>query len=399
MTRMKESTTALLALSEIREKVNTFAEDGASEDLDRLKKESIEFEGKYRAAVTAEENGEERRSQGSEHREYLGLLSGASLGKMISAVASGRQVDGAESELLRHHNLPGNAIPLAMLAAEPEKFAIATLTGDEPASTGEVLGTVFPQSVAQWCGVVGSTVPTGQRQVPVLTAGADASALAKAAPVTESAATFAITTLVPRRISASVRYAREDALTFGYLDDALRANLRNAIADEIDKVLLTRATNPKGLLAFGTAPTKNDASTTNISHALAGIFAGVDGKYASMASEVKLLLGPSTYSDLGVSIFDPGSGLLGQEKLSAICGGLRVSANVPTKDASTGEDAVIVKGMGRRNCVSALWDSIEIMILADPFTNAAKGEVILTASAFFDFAILDEGGFARLRFK
>ena len=391
------STTALIALSEHREKVNTFAEDGAPEELAKLKAESIDLEGKYRNAVTAEEKSEERTSQGSENREYLGLLSKASVGRIVHAAASNRQPDGAEAELQKFHGLQGNAVPLAMLAADPEKFAAATVTGDEPASAGEVLGIVFPQSVAAWCGVVGGMVPTGQRQVPVLSTGAAASTPTKGTSVTETTAAFEVTTLTPKRVSAAVRYDRADAATFEYMDSSLRMNLRNAISDKMDAEVLNRATDPKGLLTFGTDPTKNNGSTSNMSHALSTIFAGVDGKYASLASEIKLLLGTSTYADLGSSIFDTGSGALASEKLGQVCGGVRVSANVPTKDATDGDEALIVKGMGRRNCVSAMWDSVEIV--TDPYSDASKAEVILTAIAMFDFAILDEDGFTRIRFK
>ena len=391
---MKESTGLLLKLSEMREKVNTFAEDGKDEDLDALKKESIELEGKYRASVTSEEKGEERTTQGSEGREYSQLVRKASLGRIVHAAASNRQLDGAEAELQKFHGLQPNAIPLAMLAEDAVEFAVATVTGDEPAVAGEVLGKVFPQSVAQWCGVVGGMVESGQRQVPVLSTGATASALAKGAALTESTAAFVVKTLTPKRISAAVRYAREDAATFEYLDDSLRMNLRNAISDKMDAEVLTRA--GEGLLDFGSDPTQNGSSVSSTSHALMGIFAGVDGKYASMASEIKLLLGTSTYSELGQAIFDAGSGALASEKLGQVCGGLRVSANVPAK-ASTGEDALIVKGVGRRNCVSAMWDSIEIVM--DPFSSADKAEIVLTAIAMFDFALLDESGFTRLRFK
>ena len=392
---MKESTGLLVKLSEQREKVNTFAEDGAAEELDKLKKESIDLEGKYRAAVAAEEKGEERaETGGSESREYLGLLGKASVGRIVHAAASNRQLDGAEAELLKHHDLPSNSIPLAMLAEDAEKFAVATVTGDEPGVAGEVLGIVFPQSVAQWCGVVGSTVPTGQRQVPVLSTGATASALAKGAALTESTAAFVVKTLTPKRLSASVRYAREDVVTFSYLDDSLRMNLRNAISDKMDAEVLTRA--GEGLLDFGTDPTQNGSSVSSTSHALSGIFSAVDGKYASMASEIKLLLGTSTYSELGQAIFDTGSGALASEKLGQVCGGLRVSANVPAKTGD-GEDSLIIKGVGRRNCVSAAWNSIELLM--DPYTDTSKGEVVLTAIAMFDFAILDEAGFTRVRFK
>ena len=267
----------------------------------------------------------------------------ASVGKVVHAVASGRQVDGAEAELLKHHDLAGNQIPLAMLAAEPEKFAVATVGGDEPAVAAEVLGIVFPQSVAQWCGVVGSTVPTGQRQVPVLSTGATASALAKGAALTESTAAFVVKTLTPKRLSAAVRYAREDSSTFSYLDESLRMNLRNSISDKMDAEVLTRA--GEGLLDFGTDPTQNGSSVSSTSHALTGIFAGVDGKFASAASEIKLLLGTSTYSELGSSIFDTGSGALASQKLGQVCGGLRVSANVPAKTGD-GEDSLIIKGVG-----------------------------------------------------
>ena len=398
---MKESTGLLLKLSEQREKVNTFAEDGAPEELDKLKSESIALEAAYRAALTAEEKGTERTTQGSETREYATLLAAASVGRIVHAVASGRQLDGAEADLLQFHDLPGNAIPMAMLAPDlekPEKFAVATITGDEPASTDEVLGQIFPQAVSAWCGVVGGMVPSGTRQVPVLKTGATAQALAKAASVTESTASIVITTLTPKRISAAVRFAKEDQATFPFLEESLKSNLRDSLADQFDKVVLTRAAAPKGLLKFGTDPTKNGSSVTNISHALSAIFAGVQGKHASQASEVKLLLGAATYADLGRAIFDAGSGVLGGEKLNSISAGVRVSANVPAKE-STGEDALVVKGTGRRNAVSTMWDSVELEVLRNPYTDADKGEVILTAVAMFDYAILDEAGFTRVRFK
>ncbi len=392
---MKESTSLLVKLSEMREKINGF--EGEDADLDKLRTESMEMERKYRAAVESEEKSEERSETSSEGRELKGLLGKASVGKIVLAAMGQRQTDGAEKEVQEHFELPANAIPVGMLANEPEKFARATITGDEPSTTANILEILFPMAAATWCGVVGEMVATGERQHPVLTAGATAERVAQGSSVTEGTAAFGITTLKPKQILASLRYSREDAASVGYMDEALRMNLRDAIADLIDIQILTRSTDPKGLVAFGTDPTKNGNAVTNTTHALSSIYAGVDGKYAGMASEIRLLLGTSTYAAVGGVVFDTGSGMLGIEKLSAVSGGVRVSANVPTKDATNGEDAVVVKGMGRRNCVSAMWDSIEVIF--DPYSDASKAEIVLTAVAMHDFAILDEAGYTRVRFK
>ena len=161
------------------------------------------------------------------------------------------------------------------------------MTGDEPASTGEVLGIVFPQSVAAWCGVVGGMVPSGQRQIPVLS--------------------------VPER-NASRRWPRAPCRHGGdrglYGDDpdpkagecgcprydsertsatfdvhgrcAAGMNLREAISRQNgrrDSHPCDRAEGPAG--RSGPIRRRTRPQSANMSHALTAIFGAVDGKYAS----------------------------------------------------------------------------------------------------------------------
>ena len=77
-------------------------------------------------------------------------------------------------------------------------------------------------------------------------------------------------------------------------------------------------------------------------------------------------------------------------------GGIRVSGNVPGY-ASNRQDAVVIKGPARRNCVAALWNGVEIF--PDPYSRANEGEIRLYVVGLFDFAITREDGYKRYRFR
>ena len=220
--------------------------------------------------------------------------------------------------------------PLSLLETRAE----TAISGDNPNVARPVLGQLFPTSIAAFAGVAVETVPSGEAGYPVITTGATVEALAQGASGTESTGAITITTLVPKRLQASLRYQREDAARLSYLDASLRENLSMALAAKLDEQILNRAT--VGLLTFGSAPTVNGATVSNLTHALASIYGSVDGIFAQTASEVRLLLGDNTYPALGkelVSTLTVGNVTIGTsfslEKLNEISGGVRVSTHVP----------------------------------------------------------------------
>ena len=125
--------------------------------------------------------------------------------------------------------------------------------------------------------------------------------------------------------------SKENLLKYPMLEEAWRMEMNAAIADAIDKDILTLAA--KGLLTHGTNPT-NPADETTAAEYLAAIYAGVDGTYASGPSMVRLLVGGTIYQHMAGLLVNTGSAteLSVAEKVAAVSGGLFVPAmSLPTR--------------------------------------------------------------------
>ena len=118
-------------------------------------------------------------------------------------------------------------------------------------------------------------------------------------------------------------------------------------------------------------------------------------------SEIRLLVGAGAagvFQHMGKLALNTGSvtEMSVEEKLRMLLGGLRVNGNVPDYAANK-QDALIVKGMARRNAVAAVWQGVRL--IPDEVTRAAQGEVKLTANMLYDFGILRTAGYTRHRFR
>ena len=370
-------------------------------DLDGLTGQAKGLESEIRAAlVITPDPNETRLEPDAEGREVRALIAKASVGRIVESVIAGRAVDGPERELQARYQLSANVIPLDLLEERDEgdqdleRRAAATFSaGGEPHNQRPIIARVFPQSAARWCGVQFERVPTGQATYPVLTTGAVAGTPDKSAAQAESTAAFTIHNLTPGRVQASFSYAVEDAATFPSIDSALRAELTAALEDKLDErvVNLTDA----GLLQFGTDPTGPGAASDYAAY-IAAMYGGVDGKFAGSISDVKMLVGHAVYSHMASVYRSTNSNKSALDVLGEKSGGVRVGGNVPPY-ASNSQDAVVVKGSGRRNAVVALWGGVEV--IPDPFTRAAEGERRLFGVMLYAFKVLRQDGFSRARFR
>ncbi len=389
---VKKSVEKALALSELRGKINDLAEDTAAEDRDRLTGEYRALESEYRAALIAEDDtGEGRTSRDGQSAELRRMLDGFNVGKVFQAASNHEQTEGAERELQQHFGLTPHSIPIEALRTEHR--AAATFTGDEPNAVPKgIIAQVFPQSVANFAGVMGETVPTGEAVHPVITTGATVHRPAASANAAEGTAAITVSTLAPRRIQASFAYAREDAAVFGGLDAALRMNLRDALQDDMDDYILN--STDVGLLQFGTDPTNPTAATDGAGY-LSAMYGAVDGTYSGAISDVRMVVGSAIYAHMA-SVVPTGRDDSALDILSARSGGIRVGGNVPAY-ANNRQDCVIVKGMNADNAVAPLWQGISIF--QDEFTRAEHGEVKLFAVMLMNFAVLRADGYTRHRFR
>ncbi len=327
----------------------------------------------------------------AEGREIRQLVSKASVGRMLAGILEEGEGQGADRELRSAlGNMPADYIPMALL----ERRAAVTTTGDEPANTAPFIGRVFPMGAAAFCGVDVQSVEVGQFVVPVLNTGVTIGGpYTDSTEATETTGAVAISTLEPKRLNGSFAVRQVDLATFPMLEDGLRADLGAAVQNAIDVDLLKRS--GEGLLDFGTAPTA-PANATTAAEFLVDLYTGVDGVYAGSIGDVRVLYGPETYAFAGGLAIATGHPETVIDKVSRISGGVLVTDNA---GAYTGnrQEGLIVKGVGHRNCVGALWSGVQI--IRDEVTRAREGEVRMHVIGMWDFAVVRTAGYVRKSYR
>ena len=153
---------------------------------------------------------------------------------------------------------------------------------------------------------------------------------------------------------------------------------------------------PNGLLGTsGLTVRAGDAGATATFSTYRGLVydsATIDGRYASMASDVKIVMGPHGYNHASGVYRANNSDDSGLDSMMRVSGGVMVSAHVP--DPSTNDqDVIVCKGMGRRNMVAPVWEGLDLVF--DEITKAAAGEIVLTAYMLYAVQILRADGFQR----
>ena len=406
MTRLQK---LQLAQSENRtaigDKLDTEADDRGDDyqtELDTLTKRARELEVELRAAIVADGGDTEvdvETRETVDDRELADLEARASLGGIFDAAQSGGVTDGAEAELQQHLGLAGNQVPLALLrrddvdGQELELRTSGVTAGPTDVGTSQapIIPAVFPQSAAAFLRIPTPTVPVGERAYTVVSTSASPGTPAKGAAQAHSAGALTASVLAPARIQASLFYAREDAARLADLDSALRENLSDALADELDQAILT-GTN--GLLTGTKLPNNNaSAADSYASYLKRFAYDRVDGRYAMTAADLRLLIGTATLSDMAATYRASESGMQALSELEAATGGVRVSANV-TAAASNKQNAVIRRG-NRMDAAAPVWEGLTLIV--DPYSQSKAGEIIVTAIMLYGFAILRQAGFAKVQ--
>ena len=390
--------------SEIRSRLGDIAatEGDLTEELrgemDRLVAESKDIETRRRALIVAGDIPPEpievrSDAQGRDMRQLLGR---ANLGAMLSNIAEQRSHDGVEKELAEHFKLAARSIPLAMLRRLDdlplETRAAATIPSTVNSMQNESLRYVFPMSQSAFLGVAQETVSVGDAIYPVLTSDLTVTTPARSAAGVETTATFSAEVLAPGRLQSSLRYTREDRARFLMLDSDLRENLSMGLADGLDHQVVQ---GTDGLLGSGglTVRAGDGASEATYSTYRGLLYdsATLDGKYTSMASDVRMLMGPAVYSHCGATYRTANSDISAVENLMTNSGGVRISANISNPVSDVQAVLVAKLGMQRRNMVSALWEQIDVIF--DEIIAVATGEMILTAVMLYAIKVIDSAGF------
>ena len=260
-----------------------------------------------------------------------------------------------------------------------------------PANVGQnqqpIIPGVFPQSVAAFLGVDMPTVPVGEAIFPVLTTNATVHTPAEGADAAETTGSFAADVLSPGRIQASFFYSREDRARFAGMGESLRQNLNDALGDALDKEVVA-GTN--GLLTSTNLANHNVNAVTDFAAYLSSLAYGrVDGTYAAMTGDLRIVMGAGTYAHAGGVYRNNSVDRTALDRLMDVTGGVRVSAHVPAV-ASNKQNAVIRRGL-RRDMVAPIWDGVTL--IDDEVTKAKSGEIVITAVMLYAVKILRTAGF------
>ena len=388
---MKASQRVALEMSEKREKLNALL---AVEEMDETQRAEMgvlttrmqQLEIEARAAILAEDVPTITTTtvQDGENRELRSLIDRANVGEIFECALEHRQTDGVEAELQTHYRLAANSIPLALL----ETRAVTPAPGDVGTQQSTIIPGVFPQSCAAFLAVDMPTVGVGEAAYPVLTQNATAHTPAENAAAAETTGSFSADVLSPARIQASFFYSREDRARFSGMDEALRANLSDALSDKMDQQILA-GTN--GLLAGTNLPNHNSSAEATYAHYRSELGYGrVDGTYAASVGDLKIIVGSSTYGHSASQFRSANAGdRAALEDLMSVTGGVRVSAHVPGV-ASKKQLAVIRLG-SRRDMVSPIWEGVTL--IPDEITKASLGQIQVTAVMLYAVKILRQAGF------
>lgn len=419
---MTESQTLAVQLSETRSRLAELAaisdreltEDETAEVRKRAAEVS-QLETRRQAALAAEEPVEETETDNAdgEARERAALEGRARLGEYVRAAIAQRPAAGAEGELAAAYGLSGGQVPLAAIAPRERAVATVPAQGQREQMQDTILGRIFAGSAVEYLGIQTPQVASGDASYPVLTAGPKpAFVAASAAAASSPTAAISATVLTPVRVSASLEFTRESEAQMPGLEDALRMDLSDALADAMAELVINGNSAPSvtGALAAVTAPSDPSAVATFLA-AVQGYGGAVDGKYASMLQDLRVLCSPEAYA-LAVATF-PGSTLQSAPALSAysesILGGFRASDHID--DTSTGATAgsgspvtgqihplLVRRGpFERRAAVMPVWDASTLIV--DPYSRAQQGEIRLTLVGLANFAVVDSASFSMLKWQ
>ena len=417
---MKTSAKLTIRASEVRSEINKLEPGDKTVEKRRELMASLDtIESEFRTAVEAEskeEGTEHRGGDGltAEERERRGLESKAELRNVVSGLLQGHEPAGAEQEYQKAMGFSGSVLPWEMVAprmreddTEHRVDAATPAPGTSNVNQRDPLGRVFARSATMALGVPMPAVPTGDVNHPVLTAGNDASILAKDASVGDAGAgTITAIILSPKRIQAEYIIRREDRARLLGLEELLRADLSAQCSDLLDKQVLVgtgAGANIGGFLAAaangGLPALANAGAVVDYEASLVELNRAVDGKYAGSTGELSFVVGDDTYRKLG-SIVNAGSGETATSTYMRMAQRMMASANITAPTNANQQQGIVAKlGAMGANSVCPVWSGIQLLVDEVSSDLRKAGQISLTYIMLVDFKILRADGFARIAFK
>ena len=420
---MTNSQRLSVRLSEIRQRLNEIAGLEGDAFTDEVRTESdaltVEYSGKetqYRAALVSEGDEAEHRAAGDSHedaevRERRELRGRARLSNYINAAIASRGVEGAEHEYAAACDAPG-LVPLELFGGTAEQRAAEwrarqsgrvehrdVTPGPADASVQQnqapIVPALFDRSVAQYLGVEMPTAAIGVASYPVLSTSVTGGVVAEDADAAETAGAFTVASADPRRLTGALRIRREDTAKLSDLESSLRQNLQMVISDQFDIQLVSGnnvSPNLDGVLRQLADPAAPAANAETFERYVAAFASHIDGLYAVAQADVRALVGPHTLRHMASTLR---SGQSANESAASfierVFGGVRASRRI-ADPANSIQQAIIrrTNPAGDRVAAAPVWGGVEL--IRDPYTDAKKGQIVVTAVMLVGGVVLLRSG-------
>ena len=367
------------------------AEYGTAEDAWRA--EYIAAEGVDPNDLNPQETEED-----AEVRERNALLDRVEIRHYLDSAASGAPLPTELRELNDAFGISGEGVttvPFEVLAHNIERYDAehrqdqATTTAQLEGATGQrpVLYRLFGMGVKDFMGVRLDSVPSGMMEWPLMTGGVSPKQVAESTAQDAEQATFETQVLKPKRLTARYLYTVEQAAQVRNLETVLRTDLNAAINDAQENQVINgdgTGANVRGFFAaYAAAAVPNAVVTRDGYYEL--IANGIDGLHAHMEGDVRLLTSIKGLRK-AITLRQPNSDRSVASIVRDESGGFMASTHVA--DATSGNrqnvsDVLTRRGNAPGSSVAAVWPGLQL--IRDPYTNAAKGQIAITAGIMWDF--------------
>lgn len=354
-----------------------------------------------------------------------------SLARYLGAIKEQKTVDGAEAELRTELGLSDMAIPLEALlplsveertdAVSPQDTASKALAfGTINQTRANLLTRLFKQTDTAFLGVAMPSVPAGERVYPVMTDGTTAGMVERGDEAPDAkAAKFGVVNATPKRLSARYVFDLEGVATLGAeLESTLRADLRRAMGYQMDLQILN-GDNADGevnglinQLPLTASPADTYASNqpnkvVDWSIARQTLTLLLDGVYARSEAAWRILWGQATYNILRNSYRTAQAQDV--DGVAAVAGlgaaqALSFQIAAPATATVTGQSGASTKKLQAALfnseagfAVAPIWQGITM--IRDPYSEASKAQVVMTAHMMFDFILRRTGGWKKIAFR
>lgn len=427
---MNESQKIQIRISELHKLIMDFPEDGAPEDMAKLRAELSDMEGKLQIALTKEgvklnaegevppEQAEDEKPEdkaslasamSSEEREFNALYHRSRLTRYIDSIVNDREFEGAEKEFRAavfgdaQIPEPDKQIPIHMMLPMDEEMivradvATTIAAGTGVVTTRDIMERVFARTDASFMGARFLSVGAGRQRFPYISSGASLVYANEGEPQDSVAGTITTEEVDPSLASLAYVIGKQSRLQYadGALENALRNDARQAIESGVDDTALNgrpRETAVQPFFAPGidglSGSLADDSGATSNFTALSLLreyASRVDGVYANQWTDVRMLVRPEVYS-AGIFLAIGNNG----DRLAAdflTPDRFRASSRLPAPDNNRRSQAISYSPVNDRGeFLIPSWQNV--MVIFDPYTRANAQQDRLTFSIAHSVLVL-----------